>query len=72
MRAVLQRVKSASVEVSAAAGWLAGWLPAKPAVNVSHTPPTQVDGSIVSRIGQGWLCLVGLTDEDTDADADFV
>jgi D-Tyr-tRNAtyr deacylase len=31
-----------------------------------------VDGAVVSRIGQGWLCLVGLTNDDTPADADYV
>ncbi|KAL4418846.1 hypothetical protein ABPG77_004443 [Micractinium sp. CCAP 211/92] len=45
MRAVVQRVKSASVEV---------------------------DGQIVSSIGPGLLCLVGLRDTDTAADADFI
>ncbi|KAF8058089.1 dtd [Scenedesmus sp. PABB004] len=45
MRAVLQRVKSASVEV---------------------------DGAVVSSIGRGWLCLVGVTADDVDADAEYI
>lgn len=34
--------------------------------------PAQVDGQIVSSIGPGLLCLVGLRDTDTEADADFM
>jgi D-tyrosyl-tRNA(Tyr) deacylase len=45
MRAVVQRVTSASVTV---------------------------DGELVSRIGPGLLCLIGVRDGDTDADAEFI
>ena len=45
MRAVVQRVKSASVEV---------------------------DGQVVSSIGEGLLCLVGVSRDDTDRDAEFL
>eukprot|EP00884_Botryococcus_braunii_P019168 jgi/Botrbrau1/5935/Bobra.0366s0109.1 len=45
MRAVMQRVRSASVEV---------------------------DGKIVSSIGPGLLCLVGIRAEDTEKDAEFI
>ncbi|WIA13316.1 hypothetical protein OEZ85_006899 [Tetradesmus obliquus] len=45
MRAVIQRVTSASVEV---------------------------EGKIISKIGRGWLCLVGVTDDDVDADAEYL
>eukprot|EP00879_Flechtneria_rotunda_P028125 GHRR01030204.1.p1 GENE.GHRR01030204.1~~GHRR01030204.1.p1 ORF type:complete len:190 (+),score=33.15 GHRR01030204.1:558-1127(+) len=45
MRAVIQRVTTASVEV---------------------------EGKIVSKIGRGWLCLIGLTDDDTAADAEYI
>jgi|APGre2960657404_1045060.scaffolds.fasta_scaffold224837_1 hypothetical protein len=45
MRAVVQRVASASVEV---------------------------DGAVVSRIGAGLLCLVGVGSGDTERDAEFL
>ena len=45
MRAVIQRVTSASVAV---------------------------DGEIVSSIGPGLLCLIGIADGDTESDADFM
>mmetsp|Transcript_21692 Transcript_21692/g.36265 ORF Transcript_21692/g.36265 Transcript_21692/m.36265 type:complete len:154 (-) Transcript_21692:334-795(-) len=45
MRAVIQRVTSASVEVG---------------------------GEIVSSIGPGILCLIGLKDGDVEADAEFI
>ena len=32
----------------------------------------QVDGEIVSRIGPGLLCLVGVKDGDTEKDADYI
>lgn len=35
---------------------------------VSHASVT-VDGEVVGRIGVGFLCLVGVTHDDTDADA---
>ena len=45
MRAVVQRVRSASVEV---------------------------DGKLVSSIGPGLLCLIGVRDTDTVADQEFL
>ncbi|EIE24829.1 D-tyrosyl-tRNA deacylase [Coccomyxa subellipsoidea C-169] len=45
MRAVIQRVRSASVEV---------------------------DGRLVSSIGPGLLCLIGIRDTDTAADQEFL
>lgn len=45
MRAVVQRVRSASVEV---------------------------DGNLVSSIGPGLLCLIGIRDTDTVADQEFL
>ncbi len=45
MRAVIQRVKNASVTV---------------------------EGQLVSEIGQGLLVLLGVTDTDTEADADYI
>ena len=45
MRAVVQRVRSASVEV---------------------------DGRLVSSIGPGLLCLIGIRDTDTAADQEFL
>ncbi|GAX80316.1 hypothetical protein CEUSTIGMA_g7754.t1 [Chlamydomonas eustigma] len=45
MRAVVQRVRSAHVEV---------------------------DGSIVSSIGPGLLCLIGVKDTDQGADAEYI
>ena len=45
MRAVVQRVTSASVSV---------------------------DGEIISKIGPGLLCLIGITDSDTESDAEFI
>lgn len=45
MRAVVQRVKEASVKV---------------------------DGEVVSSIGPGLLCLVGLRDTDTEKDAEYI
>lgn len=34
-----------------------------------HTFHVQVDGSLVSQIGPGLLCLVGISDGDTDPEA---
>lgn len=45
MRAVIQRVRSASVEV---------------------------DGKVISRIGPGLLCLIGVKDTDATADQEFL
>ncbi|KAH9610996.1 hypothetical protein KSS87_013227 [Heliosperma pusillum] len=45
MRAVVQRVSSASVEV---------------------------EGQIVSKIGPGYLVLVGILESDTDSDSDYI
>lgn len=45
MRAVVQRVTSASVSV---------------------------DGKIVSQIGPGLLCLIGVAEDDTDTDAEVL
>ena len=45
MRAVIQRVKNASVTV---------------------------EGQLISEIGQGLLVLLGVTDTDTEADADYI
>jgi hypothetical protein len=52
-------------------GWLGGCR-ARGATPTLTNNAAQVDGSIVSRIGQGWLCLVGVTNDDTEEDADFV
>jgi D-Tyr-tRNAtyr deacylase len=32
----------------------------------------QVDGELVSRIGPGLLCLIGVGAEDTQVDAEFM
>lgn len=45
MRAVIQRVRSASVEV---------------------------DGKLISSIGPGLLCLIGIRDTDTIADQEYL
>ena len=37
-----------------------------------HCPRLQVDGEMVSKIGPGLLCLVGLGTGDTDADAEYM
>lgn len=65
MRAVVQRVKSASVTVSYSCA----------AVSQSRkfqSCRAQVDGEEVSRIGAGVLCLIGIRVEDGPKDADFV
>ena len=72
MRAVVQRVKSASVTVSlwrfrdrsqcSAVACFAGTL----------LPMQQVDGQEISRIGAGLLCLIGVRAQDTLKDADFM
>eukprot|EP00210_Caulerpa_lentillifera_P001491 g1430.t1 len=59
MRAVVQRVKSASVQVEFLC-------------QLSNEIRTQVDGKVVSSIGPGLLCLIGLKKTDTQLDADFL
>ena len=80
MRAVVQRVTSASVEARhappnvARAATLrraaARRLP--PAPGAVRPRPPQVEGEVVSRIGPGLLCLVGITTGDTEKDAEFL
>lgn len=70
MRAVVQRVKSASVEVrvrsymSPGAGW-------RNRHSVSQRC-VQVGGEIVSQIGPGLLCLIGVKDTDTAQDQEYM
>ncbi|KAL5998484.1 D-tyrosyl-tRNA(Tyr) deacylase [Asimina triloba] len=61
MRAVVQRVVSASVEV----------LLLSPSGFFSHHK-SSVDGRTVSEIGPGLLVLVGLHESDVESDADFM
>lgn len=74
MRAVVQRVKSASITVrfdlhAAALYWygrhgnaLGRWA----------ATPVQVEGKLVSSIGPGLLCLIGIKTGDTEADQEFM
>ncbi|RWV93836.1 hypothetical protein GW17_00043680 [Ensete ventricosum] len=69
MRAVVQRVLSASVEVRMGNGSVETFSP------LSHSrvsSVTQVEGRVVSEIGPGLLVLVGVHESDTDADADYM
>lgn len=83
MRAVVQRVTSASVEASyqCAPPLLPPPPPPLPLIVAAATagfslqpclPCLQVDGEIVGKIGPGLLCLVGLRDTDTDKDAEYM
>jgi len=74
MRAVVQRVASASVEVS-----LSLSLSISLSLYLSHILRHrriitffQVDGRIVSEIGPGLLVLVGVHESDSDSDADYM
>lgn len=69
MRAVIQRVTSASVEVGRT--HLYAVLHTNTNCTTQQLCP-QVDGEIVSRIGPGLLCLIGVKDTDTEKDADFM
>ncbi len=40
--------------------------------NASLDAAVQVDGEVVSRIGPGLLCLVGVRDGDTEKDAEYM
>lgn len=69
MRAVVQRVASASVEVNK---W---WLCFSWYFSLyiwCSSSQLQVEGRTVSAIGPGLLVLVGLHDSDVDSDADFM
>lgn len=68
MRAVVQRVDSASVEV----GYKFPSLLPPHSGHEWMVATLQVDGRIVSEIGPGLLVLVGLHESDTDADADYM
>jgi D-tyrosyl-tRNA(Tyr) deacylase len=70
MRAVVQRVASASVEVS-----LSLSLSLSLCIILRHRRIItffQVEGRIVSEIGPGLLVLVGLHEPDSDTDADYM
>ena len=80
MRAVVQRVLSASVEVGGQ-GEGAAAVPHLPPAPLPQAPPlwaptpralarTQIDGEVVSRIGPGLLCLIGVAAGDEERDAE--
>jgi D-Tyr-tRNAtyr deacylase len=72
MRAVVQRVASASVEVRFLSLSLALFV----CLILRHRRMiayiVQVEGRIVSEIGPGLLVLVGLHESDSDSDADYM
>lgn len=75
MRAIVQRVTSASVEVCVAPD--CGCMGVALDSATRRSPPhhhhhTQVDATIVSSIGRGLLVLVGITHDDTAADVDYI
>ncbi len=74
MRAVLQRVTKASVTVCGVDRWQS-----QESSSLSHgqlimrlSRRSQVDGKVISSIGPGLLCLLGLGVGDTDADAEYM
>lgn len=75
MRAVVQRVASASVEVSNI-NWIRKYLPTPLCLLGLSWAGTsnglQVEGRVVSSIGPGLMVLVGLHESDVDSDADYL
>ena len=76
MRAVVQRVLSASVEVSALLNSLCTVVICSESwwTRALNAPSgrSQVEGRVVSAIGPGLLVLVGVHEADTDSDADYM
>ena len=77
MRAVVQRVSSASVEVHFFLSTppnksQSSYSSSSYSLNISIYRCYQVEGRVVSEIGAGLLVLVGLHDSDTDSDADYM
>jgi D-Tyr-tRNAtyr deacylase len=44
----------------------------QPSIWFDYPGYLQVDGKIISSIGPGLLCLVGLKEGDTDKDAEYI
>ncbi len=78
MRAVLQRVKSAYVKVRPSVIGCSMKNKRDCAdVSVANQHPMrhlrdQVDGEVISEIGAGLVCLLGVGVGDTDADAEYM
>lgn len=73
MRAVVQRVASASVEVSLSLALnFVGLILRRQRMIAYILCIVQVEGRIVSEIGPGLLVLVGLHESDSDSDADYM
>ena len=74
MRAVVQRVKSASITVRFSPRVASLYLREQQgnAPGRWAATPVQVEGKLVSSIGPGLMCLIGIKTGDTEADQEFL
>ena len=74
MRAVVQRVKSASIAVRFVLHTAALYQRERHANALGRwaATPVQVEGKLVSSIGPGLMCLIGIKTGDTEADQEFL
>ncbi|KAK8940086.1 hypothetical protein KSP40_PGU022599 [Platanthera guangdongensis] len=72
MRAIIQRVVSAGVEVGFFSSILSAIQLHAALMTIFTRTRLQVEGRLVSEIGPGLLVLVGIHESDVEADADYM